>query len=208
VNGWEGDLMANELQPQPLSRRDYVGRSGVHPISGRWPHGSAVLIEQGHLGHPEEHRSTPAVSAALNSPGVSLAFGRAIFGGYFLYNAVNHFMNRTAMTEYARSKSVPLPGLAVVGTGALLAMGGLSLLTGIRPTLGTSLITAFLAGVSPIMHNFWAVDDEQQRMAETVNFAKNMALIGGACLAASVPQPWPGSVSMPSHETTALTTTR
>ena len=202
--------MANQLQPQPLSNRvDHVGRSGVHPISGPWPAGNAALVEQGQLGHPEQRSSVTTTLSKLASPGVSLGFGRAIFGGYFLYNAANHFINRKAMTEYAASKDVPLPTLAVLGSGALLALGGLSLLTGIRPSTGASLITTFLVSVSPIMHNFWAIDDEQQRMAEMVNFTKNMALIGGACFAAAVPQPWPGAVSITcEHESTALTTTR
>jgi hypothetical protein len=64
-------------------------------------------------------------------------------------------------------------------------------------------------GVSPIMHNFWAVEDEHARMTEAVNFAKNMALIGGACLAASVAEPWPGSIRFERRSgSTALTTTR
>jgi putative oxidoreductase len=201
--------MANQTHLEPSSRRvDHVGHSGVHPVSGPWPAGNAPLVEQGQLGHPEQRRTAAAMLSSLNSPGVNLGFARAIFGGYFLYNAANHFMNRQTMTEYARSKNVPLPGLAVLGSGALLALGGLSLLTGIRPTMGASFITAFLAGVSPLMHRFWAVGDEQ-RMAEMTNFAKNVALIGGACFAAALPQPWPGSVPLTGrHESTALTTTR
>jgi uncharacterized membrane protein YphA (DoxX/SURF4 family) len=56
------------------------------------------------------------------------------------------------------------------------------------------LIAAFLAGVTPSMHNFWAIDNEQERMHELVNFTKNIALVGGACLAAAMPEPWPWSL--------------
>jgi hypothetical protein len=45
-------------------------------------------------------------------------------------------------------------------------------------------------GVSPKMHDFWNVEDPQQRQAEMINFTKNMALAGGAFLAAGHPRPW------------------
>jgi putative oxidoreductase len=125
----------------------------------------------------------------------ALLFGRAIFGGFFLYNGINHFLNREMMTGYSASKGVPYPEAAVTGSGAMLVLGGLSVLMGVRPKLGTSLISAFLLGVTPKMHDFWNVQDPQQRMGEQINFSKNVALLGGALIAASVPEPWPASVS-------------
>jgi hypothetical protein len=47
-----------------------------------------------------------------------------------------------------------------------------SLLTGVRPRIGASLIGTFLAGVSPQMHAFWNIADEQQRGPEMINFTK------------------------------------
>jgi hypothetical protein len=44
------------------------------------------------------------------------------------------------------------------------------------------------------MHAYWNETDPQQRMNETVNFMKNMALIGGTLLAAGHPEPWPVSI--------------
>jgi uncharacterized membrane protein YphA (DoxX/SURF4 family) len=81
--------------------------------------------------------------------------------------------------------------LAVTASGALILLGGLSLVTGARPKVGASLITAFLLGVSPQMHAFWKESDPQSRMQEMVNFTKNIALVGGAMLAAAFPEPWP-----------------
>lgn len=125
----------------------------------------------------------------------ALLFGRAIFGGFFLYNGINHFQNRQMMTGYSASKGVPYPEAAVMGSGAMLVLGGLSLLTGVRPKLGASLIGAFLLGVTPRMHDFWNVQDPQQRMGEQINFGKNLGLLGGALIAASVPEPWPARLS-------------
>lgn len=121
---------------------------------------------------------------------MALALGRVIFGGYFLYSGLNHFLNREMLTGYAASKGTPMLEAAVTGSGAMLVLGGLSLITGVRPKLGASLIGAFLLGVTPKMHDFWRVEDAQQRMGEQVNFLKNLALLGGAAFAAAMPEPW------------------
>ena len=83
--------------------------------------------------------------------------------------------------------------VAVPVSGTLILLGGLSLLMGKQPKVGASLITTFLLGVTPQMHAFWTIDDETQRTQELVNFTKNLALIGGAALAAAIPEPWPAS---------------
>lgn len=111
--------------------------------------------------------------------------GRMIFGGYFVYSGIRHFTERAAMIDYARAKGVSWPEAAVFGSGAMLITGGLSLLTGVKPRVGASLVTAFLAGVTPTMHDYWNAPDAGQRMNDMVNFTKNLALIGGAALAAS-----------------------
>ena len=120
--------------------------------------------------------------------------GRLIFGAYFVYNGVRHFRNRDMMEAYAASKGVKWPTVAVLGTGTMLVLGGLSVLTGVRPKIGASLIAGFLLAVSARMHDFWNVEDPQQQMQEFVNFSKNMALVGAACLVAALPEPWPVSL--------------
>ena len=125
----------------------------------------------------------------------ALVLGRALFGGYFLYSGINHFRNTAMLSGYSSSKGVPYPEAAVTGSGAMLVLGGLSVLAGMKPKLGASLIGAFLLGVTPKMHDFWNVEDGQQRMGEQINFLKNLGLLGGALIAAAVPEPWPASVA-------------
>jgi putative oxidoreductase len=130
------------------------------------------------------------------SAGKKAAFliGRAVLGGYYIYSGLNHFKNRPALVQYAGSKRVPAPQVAVAGTGALLMFGGASILLGLKPRWGALAIIAFLAGVSPMMHDFWRQSDPNQRMAEMVNFTKNMALLGAALTLAGVER-WPLSVA-------------
>ena len=196
--------MGTQQQSNSSTRVEHVGRSGIYPASGPLPPGEALVRGQGQLAHPEERVDVGRLRRVQwPSRAATLGFGRALFGGFFLYNGIQHFVTRRAQADYARSKRVPLADLAVLGSGALILVGGLSLLTGVRPRFGASLIATFLLGVSPKMHNFWAVEDEHQRTDELINFTKNMALLGGACLAAAVPEPWPWSLQIAGRQHTA-----
>jgi uncharacterized membrane protein YphA (DoxX/SURF4 family) len=135
-----------------------------------------------------ERRHEDAESAVERA---ALVAGRIMFGGYFVYSGIRHFKDRKAMIRYAKSKGVRWPTLAVLGTGAMLVAGGLSLVTGVKPKLGAGLVTGFLAGVTPQMHDYWNAGDQMQRMNDKVNFTKNLALIGGAAFAAATHERWP-----------------
>lgn len=119
--------------------------------------------------------------------------GRLIFGGFFLYNGINHLKQTAGLAQYAGAKNVPNPEMAVTASGVALAVGGASIMLGLKPKLGAAAIVAFLATVSPIMHDFWSHEDPQQRMGDMVHFSKNMALLGAA-LALMGTKSWPASL--------------
>ncbi len=123
--------------------------------------------------------------------------GRVILGGYFIYNGVNHIRNRRVLAQYAGSKNVPLPDIAVTVSGLMLLAGGGSILLGLKPKAGAALIVAFLAGVSPTMHDFWRAEDPNQKMNDMVHFMKNLALTGSALALMGVEEPWPHSLAAP-----------
>lgn len=175
-----------------LRHVDEVGHTGIYPASGPLPPGAPLVRGQAELGHPEQHRAQRLLSGHVSNTAPLLA-GRALFGSFFLYNGVNHFVNFKMMRDYAQAKGTPMPAMAVAGSGLMLIAGGLSLLAGMRPKFGASLIATFLAGVSPQMHAFWKETDPQARMNEMINFTKNVALAGGAMFAAATPEPWPGA---------------
>lgn len=185
--------MADEVT-QSSPRVDEVGRSGIYPASGPRPGGDYIVRGQGELGHPEEHARIGHSRRSWSGDTVMLMAGRLIVGGYFLYNGISHFRNRKMLAGYASSKDVPAADAAVLGSGALAALGGLSVLTGFHPKLGASLLSTFLLGVTPQMHDFWNVEDPEKQSAEFINFTKNLAILGAAFLIASVPEPWPLSI--------------
>ena len=120
--------------------------------------------------------------------------GRLLFGGYFIMSGVNHFRHTRELAQYAATKNVPKPDLAVELTGATLIAGGASILLGVKPKLGTAAIVGFLAGVTPVMHDFWKHEDPERRMNDMINFTKNIALIGGAMSLMGVDEPWSASL--------------
>lgn len=125
---------------------------------------------------------------------IAFLIGRIVLGIYYLFNASNHFMRLDMLTGYAGSKGVPAPRLAVAGSGAILGLGGLSILLGFQPVIGVALIVIFLVPVALMMHNFWTVEDPQMKMVEMTQFMKNMALAASALMFLAIPTPWPFSL--------------
>ncbi|HET9369426.1 MAG TPA: DoxX family protein [Vicinamibacterales bacterium] len=139
---------------------------------------------------------TPGLSDTIpRAQALELLLARIIFGGYFLYSGINHFLHVPQMAIGVAAKGLPLPEAAIIGTGLLLAFGGLSILIGWRPDLGALAIVIFLLGVTPIMHAFWNETDPMARMNQQAHFLKNVGLLAGAIFAAAAPQPWPYSVA-------------
>ena len=116
--------------------------------------------------------------------------GRILLGGYFIKNAYNHFKNYKGLAGYAGSKGTPIPVLAVFVTGALLLVGGLGILFGVWVKVALTCLAVFLVGVTFQMHRYWEVSDPMQKMGESVNFYKNLALLGAVLMLLAIPTPW------------------
>jgi putative oxidoreductase len=119
--------------------------------------------------------------------------GRILLGVFFLDNAYKHFKNTDALAGYASSKEVPAPKFMVRLTGALLAIGGLSLIFGSFTNIGIYSLVLFLIPVSFQMHAFWKETDPTHRATQRVQFMKNIALLGALLMLLSLPTPWMNS---------------
>jgi putative oxidoreductase len=91
------------------------------------------------------------------------------------------------------AKGVPQPTLAVLLGALLLIVGGLSLALGWRGRVGVGAMVLFLAPVTMLMHNFWALEGFDQ-MLETFHFLANVALLGSLLMFVGIRDPWPFSV--------------
>ncbi len=108
--------------------------------------------------------------------------GQILFGGYFLWQGINHFQNHKGLAGYTASKKVPAPSVAIFGTGVLLVLGGLGVLFNMYTLVALILLVIFLVPVTFVMHAFWNETDPQAKSSQQIAFLKNIALLGAALL--------------------------
>ncbi|WP_058996369.1 DoxX family protein [Haloarcula sp. CBA1127] len=135
---------------------------------------------------------------AFESAGASELFllGRLLFGGVLAFMGLNHFQNAGQMAPYAEAKGLPAPVASVYGSGGLLLVSGILVILGAYPAIAAGALATFLVASAVMMHDFWAVPDDQVQ-DEMTQFLKNIALAGGAVSVLSVAgTSWPYSVGM------------
>lgn len=69
--------------------------------------------------------------------------------------------------------------VAVRANGAVMAAGGLAVATGLLPTVGAAAVATAMVPTTLAGHAFWNDDDPAQRAGNTIQFLKNLGLIGG-----------------------------
>ncbi|MFT5170861.1 MAG: putative oxidoreductase [Candidatus Marinamargulisbacteria bacterium] len=106
--------------------------------------------------------------------------GRALFTFVFLSKGLNHIAQMKPMARYAAQKGVIFPEFAVILTGIMLLVGGMSVLTGYKAKKGALILLAFLVPVTIIMHNPAHLSGLRKQI-EIIMIMKNAAL-AGACL--------------------------
>jgi putative oxidoreductase len=104
--------------------------------------------------------------------------GHILFGGFFVFTGLAHFMNTKNMTAFAKSKKLPAPKVAVLLSGLVLALGGLGIVFQQHLLYSMWALVAFLVVASVVFHNFWADKDAAKKKMNMVGFLKNMALVG------------------------------
>lgn len=116
--------------------------------------------------------------------------GHVLFGVYFLMNAYSHLLKTNDLVGYAQAKGVPSPRMAVIVSGVLLLLGGLSYV--ISPFMGVTLwgffalcrfaLVIFLIPVTLKMHAFWRETDPQKKSSTQIDFYKNVALLAAVLM--------------------------
>lgn len=127
---------------------------------------------------------------------IAFLVGRIIVGLYWLMGAVNHFTQVKSMVPYAKMKNVPFAEIAVPGTGVLLLVAALSIITGFYPVIAVAALVVFLVPVTFMMHNFWTIEDPMAKMTDMIMFTKNMSMLGYTLILLGIPQPWAFSLAL------------
>jgi len=113
---------------------------------------------------------------------VLILIARILFSAIFINSGIKHFTQNEGMAQYAGSQGVPAPKFLVGLSGAMILLGGLSILLGAYVNVGAILLILFLIPTAFLMHNFWAFDDPNMKSTQQAQFMKNLALAGAAFL--------------------------
>ena len=118
----------------------------------------------------------------LDAPfaGELFLLGRILFGATLAFMGLNHFMDLDTMAGYAEFKGLPAPRFSVVASGLLLVLGGLGVVVGAFPVIAAGGLAVFLLVSAVTMHDFWSVDDPEEKQSEMTSFLKNVYGAGAA----------------------------
>ena len=110
--------------------------------------------------------------------------GRLLIALLFVPAGFGKIAGFAGLAGYIASKGVPLPEVcAAIAIAAELGLG-LLILAGFQTRWAALGLAIFVAVITPIFHNFWAVP-EAQVMMQQQSFFKNFAIVGGLLVLAS-----------------------
>uniref|UniRef100_UPI003D71408A DoxX family membrane protein n=1 Tax=Nocardia sp. bgisy134 TaxID=3413789 RepID=UPI003D71408A len=105
-----------------------------------------------------------------------------LFATLLLPAGFAHLARGRDMVEFVKTKGLPLPALAVSGSGVWLLVCGFSVLLGVWADLGSLLLGAFLLAAAVGMHNFWTQSQPSARQNDRIHFNKNVELAGASLM--------------------------
>ena len=104
--------------------------------------------------------------------------GRLLFALIFVPAGWGKIAGFSGVAGYIASKGVPLPEVcAALAIAAELGLG-LLILVGWQTRWAALGLAIFVAVITPIFHNFWAMPEAQVMMQQQA-FFKNLAIVGG-----------------------------
>ena len=96
--------------------------------------------------------------------------GRILVGLLFVSRGLQGISVRAGSKgESARSLGAD-PDVLVPLSGIVIIAGGLMIALGLCADLGALFVLGFLAGITPIMHAYWKVEDPQMQQVQVAMF--------------------------------------
>ena len=123
--------------------------------------------------------TTSSDSYVLTPPqNLAALLGRALIALLFIPSGWSKIAGFSGLVGYIASKGVPLPEVCAAIAIAVELGLGILLLVGFKTRWVGLLMAVFVLVITPIFHNYWAVDAAQV-MAQKQSFFKNLAIAGG-----------------------------
>lgn len=130
-------------------------------------------------GEATSEEATDEGTTDERSCGKGFLLARLLFGGVLAFSAIDNLRDLDNMIEYAESKNAPQPERTVPFISGTLLFGSVGIALWRLPRLAAVSVLAFLVSITPVMHDFWSVDEDQKE-TQMIHFLKNVGLIGGA----------------------------
>lgn len=111
-----------------------------------------------------------------------VVLGRILYSFIFILSGIDQLVRFPMYLEYASTNSVPIPTLAVLGTGLMIVAGGLMVMLGWRARFGAFLLAIFLIPTAFFIHRFWGLEGSATAQNQLSHFLKNMSMAGAALL--------------------------
>ncbi|WP_101295492.1 DoxX family protein [Halegenticoccus soli] len=105
--------------------------------------------------------------------------GRLLFAGVLAFSGLDNLRNLDDTVAYAEASGLPKADALVPFASGLLVAGSVGVALWRLPTLAAGAVVSFLAGVTPVMHDFWNYEGEE-RQGQRIHFLKNLGLLGAA----------------------------
>ena len=106
---------------------------------------------------------------------------RIIVSIMFITSGFGKLVGFAGTVDHIEAKGVPLPEIAAVIAILIELGGGLAVLFGWKTRWTALAFVVFLIVITPIFHNFWTMEGAA-RMANNINFMKNVTILGGFLL--------------------------
>ena len=122
---------------------------------------------------------TPAAPFSANVQNTAALVGRIMLALIFITSGFGKIGGFEGTVGYIASKHLPLPQV-----GAIIAIvcelgGGLLLAVGFKARWAALVLAIFTLAAGILFHNYWDLTDAAQKMANQINFWKNIAISGG-----------------------------
>jgi putative oxidoreductase len=115
---------------------------------------------------------------------IILFIGRLMLSLFFLMSGISKITRNKKMVEYAASKKLPMPSIAIILAAFVELGGGFAILTGFHSNIAALILFVYLLPTSIIFHNFWTLA-EPEKQNQIVHFMKNVCIMGGLLILAS-----------------------
>jgi putative oxidoreductase len=107
---------------------------------------------------------------------------RCLIGGIFVQSGLGKLMALDAFAASLAKSGVPMADVMAVIGAATEFCGGIAIVIGLQTRIAALLMFAFTIAATLISHRYWELTDVAARRQQSVQFAKNLAIIGAFLL--------------------------